>query len=185
MDLEEIAADLARMFYDNWFGIERVIVMTTFAYIGLIVILRIVGKRSLAKLNVFDFVVTVALGSTLASILLSENVAYVEGVMAFVMLCGLQWVVSKWSIHSDRFKRVIRSEPRLLLDNGAFCDDAMRDERITYHEVESEIRKKGFGDREDIAAVVLESDGTFSVIPRSKAKTRSVLDPVRKNETDA
>ncbi|MDT0575214.1 DUF421 domain-containing protein [Croceicoccus sp. F390] len=170
---------LGSMFWDNWFGVERVIVMTLCAYVGLIIILRMVGKRSLAKLNAFDFVVTVALGSTLASILLSKDIAFAEGMMAFVMLCGLQWIVSKLSVRRDGFKKLIRSDPRLILENGEFLHQALHDERVTHSEVMSEIRKHGFADLEDIAAVVLESDGTFSVIAHSKATTRSALDDVR------
>jgi uncharacterized membrane protein YcaP (DUF421 family) len=62
------------LFYDDWTGLVRVVVVGTAAYLALIVLLRISGKRTLAKLNAFDFVVTVALGSTLARVLLSSTV---------------------------------------------------------------------------------------------------------------
>jgi uncharacterized membrane protein YcaP (DUF421 family) len=69
------------------------------AYLWLILVLRTTRKRTLAQLNAFDFIVTVALGSTLASVILSKNVAWVEGALALGLLAILQ-VVAAWT--SDR-----------------------------------------------------------------------------------
>ena len=172
------------MWFDSWSDMWRVFVITVTIYAALVVILRIVGKRSLAKLNIFDLVVTVALGSTLATIMLSTDVSYAEGALAFATLCGLQWLVAWGSLRAAWFKGLIRSEPRLLFSDGKFLDKAMREERVLRQEVHAEIRNHGFGDCEDIAAVVLETDGTFSVISRDKAKTRSALESVRKDPAD-
>ena len=73
------------MFYDGWMGLVRVVVAGTCAYAALVLLLRISGKRTLAKLNAFDFVVTVALGSTLATVVLSSSVALAEGVVALAL----------------------------------------------------------------------------------------------------
>lgn len=170
------------MWFDSWSDIVRVGISTAAIYIVLLLILRLVGKRSLAKLNIFDLVVTVALGSTLASIMLSKDVSITEGAMAFAVLCGLQWFVAWISLRVTWFKRLIRSDPRMLLHNGKFLDRAMRDERIMRIEVMASVRKSGYADLEDIAAVVLETDGEFSVIPKSQAKTRSALEPIPGDE---
>tara|TARA_B100001057_G_scaffold486742_1_gene568382 strand:+ start:196 stop:741 length:546 start_codon:yes stop_codon:yes gene_type:complete len=172
------------MWFDTWSDLWRVLIITVAIYTTLILILRGVGKRSLGKLNIFDLVVTVALGSTLASIMLSKDVSYAEGALAFAVLCGLQWFVAWLSLRARWFKRLIRSEPRLLFSDGKFLDKAMRDERILRQEVHAEIRNHGFGDDEDIAAVILETDGTFSVIARDKAKTRSAMEDVRRAPGD-
>ena len=70
------------MIFDTWFGLLRVLVVGTAAYAALVLLLRASGKRTLAKLNAFDLVVTVALGSTLATVLLSKDVALAEGLLA-------------------------------------------------------------------------------------------------------
>ena len=172
------------MWFDTWSDIWRVVVITITIYAALIAILRAAGKRSLAKLNIFDLVVTVALGSTLATIMLNNDVSYAEGAVAFVTLCALQWLVAWTSLRAPWFKHLIRSEPRLLLSDGKFLDQAMREERILRQEVRAEIRSHGFGDVEDIAAVVLESDGSFSVIAHAQANTRSALASVNRDPRD-
>ena len=73
------------MFFNGWIGLARVILVGAFAYFGLIILLRISGKRTLSKMNVFDLIVTVALGSTLATVLLSKDIALAEGITAFAL----------------------------------------------------------------------------------------------------
>ena len=65
--------------FQSWSRLERVAIVGGAANLPLLLMLRVSGKRSLAKLNVFDLVVTVALGSTLATTLLSKTVALAEG----------------------------------------------------------------------------------------------------------
>jgi len=103
------------MFFDSWFGLLRVLEVGTLAYAVLVLMLRISGKRTLAKLNAFDLIVTVVLGSTLATVLLNNSVALTEGVLAFVLLAGVQYVVAWLSVRSDRFDDLVKSEPTLLL----------------------------------------------------------------------
>ena len=119
------------MFFDNWFGLLRVLVIGTLAYAALVVMLRASGKRTLAKLNAFDLIVTVALGSTLATVLLSNLVALAEGLLAFVLLAGLQYVVAWLSVRSQRFSDLVKSEPTLLLHHGRVPHAAMRAQRVT------------------------------------------------------
>ena len=59
---------------------------------------------------------------------------------------------------------LVRSAPRILLRDGAFLDEALDIERVTRGEVEAAIRKEGHGIIEEVSAVVLETDGTLSVI---------------------
>lgn len=161
------------MLFNNWYDLLRVLVIGVLAYIALMFILRVSGKRTLAKLNAFDLVVTVALGSTLATVLLSKNVAFVEAALAFAVLAILQFVVAWSSLRSRRFEEVAKSSPTILLSDGEFLWTAMRNERVTDDEIRSAVRSSGMGDLADVAAVVLETDGSLSVISRDKAGART------------
>lgn len=153
------------MFFDSWFGLLRVLVVGTLAYVALVVLLRVSGKRTLAKLNAFDLIVTVALGSTLATVVLSKSVALVEGLAAFVLLSGLQYLVAWLSVRYPRFSDLVKSEPTLLLHRGRFLEGAMRTQRVTRAEVIAALRSSGVAEPGQAGAVVLETDGSLSVIP--------------------
>ncbi|NKE71229.1 YetF domain-containing protein [Candidatus Manganitrophus noduliformans] len=169
---------MQRIFFDNWAGVVRTLIIGIFAYAALVLLLRISGKRTLSKMNAFDLVVTVALGSTLATILLSKNVALVEGILAFVLLIGLQYLVAWASVHSPFVRRIVKSEPALLFYRGEFLGEAMRRERVTEGEVRAAIRAEGFANLSEIEAVVLETDGTFSVVQRAARGEASSLSNV-------
>ena len=121
-------------------------------------------KRTLSKLNAFDLVVTVALGSTLSAILLQESIALAEGATALGLLILLQYLVTFASVRSNNVAKLIRSEPTLLVRSGSFCHDAMMRQRITEDEIMSAARSNGRQGLDEIEAVVLESDGTLSII---------------------
>ena len=85
---------MEQFFFNDWQGLLRTLVVGVLAYITLVLFLRFSGKRTLSKMNAFDLVMTVALGSTLATVLLTESVALAEGALAFALLIGLQFVVT-------------------------------------------------------------------------------------------
>lgn len=155
--------NLGEMLFQDWSDVVRTLLVGVLAYVGLVVFLRISGKRTLAKLNAFDLVVTVALGSTLSAILLQEAVALAEGLTAFALLIVLQFLVTFTSVRSRRFARAVRAEPSLLVRDGDFLEGAARRERITREEVESAVRANGGSEVGDAQMVVLESDGSLSV----------------------
>lgn len=152
------------MFFSDWSGLLRVVIVGVLAYLSLVFLLRISGKRTLSKMNAFDLIVTVALGSTLATVLLSKDIALAEGVAAFTLLIGLQYVITWLSVRSRRMSNLVKAEPTLLFSGGRFLHDALRRERVTEDEVRAAIRSQGVPDMESVAAVILETDGGMTVL---------------------
>lgn len=163
------------MWFDAWGDVARVLLVGSAAYVTLIVVLRISGKRTLAKLNAFDLVVTVAVGSTLATILLNSDVSFVEGVTALVLLAALQFLAAMVTSRLEAGRSVLTSQPTLLVSQGRFLDDAMRRQRVSVDQIRQAIRSSGQGDVRTVAAVVLESDGSLSVIGSDKIGDWSAL----------
>jgi len=166
------------MIFESWYGLLRILVVGPLAYAALVLLLRVSGKRTLAKLNAFDLIVTVALGSTLATVLLSKSVALVEGVTGLVVLVALQYMVAWLSVRSDWVGGLVKSEPTLLLHHGAFLPVALRAQRVTEAEVRSALRSSGIAVPAGAAAVILETDGSMSVIPRDVDFPPKLLDKV-------
>jgi len=168
-----------QVFYDGWQSLARTVMVGTLAYVILVVSLRFSGKRTLSKMNAFDFVVTVALGSTLATVLLSKDVALAEGALAFALLISLQFVVTWLSIRMEWVRKLVTGEPLMLLERGVFHPAALRQARVTENEVRAAVRSAGLSQLESVEAVVLETDGSFSVIPRSEGPGTSSLADVK------
>jgi len=108
------------MLFGGWQPLIRTVLVGILAYLALVVLLRISGKRTLSKFNAFDFVVTVAIGSTLATVLLSQDVALAQGVIAFAVLLALQFVITWLSVRFRSVHKLVKSEPALLLYRGEY-----------------------------------------------------------------
>ena len=150
--------------FTGWDPILRILVVGTAAYVALVIVLRASGKRTLSKLNAFDLVVTVAIGSTFSSILTSKDLALAEGVAALALLVGLQYAVTFLSVRIGAVDQLVKSEPSLLLKDGAPLPGALRQQRVTEEELLAAIRTSGGAELSDAAFVVLESDGTLSAV---------------------
>lgn len=167
------------MFFDGWDSILRVVVVGILAYAGLVLMLRMSGNRTLSKMNAFDLVVTVAFGSTLSTILVNENVSLATGLAAIALLVALQFAITWTSVRSRFLGAAVKTAPTLVVCDGRFLDDAMTRVRVTAAEVRSAVRRHGIGAMEQVAAVVLESDGSLSVISTQQAGNRSACEGVR------
>ena len=165
------------MFFDGWGPLMRTLVVGALAYVALVVLLRVSGKRTLSKMNAFDLVVTVALGSTLASVLTSRDIALAQGIVAFALLIGLQLVITWSSVRAPWVGGLVKAEPRLLARHGVLLRDAMRRERVTEDEVRAAVRGAGIDGLEEIDAVILETDGSVSVVRSSASRSASTPAP--------
>ncbi len=168
------------MFFEGWVSLFKVLFVGAIAYTALIFLLRGYGKRTLAKMNAFDFVINVAIGSILATVVLSPEVVFIEGMLAFIVLFSLQYLISWLSMNSREIRTLIKGEPRLLYHDGEFLRGAMKSERITEEEILQTVRNNSMGSLSEVEAIVLETDGEFSVIPKSETGAESILSNVLK-----
>jgi uncharacterized membrane protein YcaP (DUF421 family) len=170
---------MIHIFFNDWSSLLRTLVIGILAYVTLVVFLRISGNRTLSKMNAFDLVVTVALGSTLATVLLSKSVALAEGVVAFALLIGLQFAVTWASVRIRWVRRLVAGEPRMLLYRGHCLPTALRAARVTEDELQAAVRTAGLPSLLEAEAVVLETDGSFSVVRTGSRNDYSVFEGVR------
>lgn len=168
-----------KIFFDNWESVARIAINTTLAYTAMVILLRISGKRTLSKMNAFDFIVTVALGSSLATVALSKSVPLLDGVLAFVLFISLQYCLTWLSVRVKTVKKVITSEPVLLLYRGKMLHDVMKRERITEEEIKVAARESGTTGLHNLHSVILETTGTMSVISERNAQEADAMENVK------
>lgn len=155
------------LFFKDWDGIIRVAVTTVLAYLIVILMLRISGKRTLAKMNAFDFVVTIALGSVLGAIILNKSITLAEGTLALVLLVFLQFGLTYLSARNKRFKNLISNQPSFLFYNDTLFTKTIVAERISMEEIKKAVRAAGYSSFCAVQTIVLETTGDLSVIGKN------------------
>jgi uncharacterized membrane protein YcaP (DUF421 family) len=156
------------IFFDSWNSLLRTLIIGILAYFTMVFLLRISGKRTLSKMNAFDFIVTVALGSTLAAVIITRDVALADGALAFAILIFMQYIITWLSYRSKTITSLIKSDPVLLFYRGNFIENKMKKERVTKEEIFAALREQGISGTEQAEAVIIETDGSLSVIKKSE-----------------
>jgi uncharacterized membrane protein YcaP (DUF421 family) len=172
------------MLFESWQELWRITYSVCIVYPTIILGVRLVGKRAAATMNNFDWIVTVAMGAIVGSAILLKDVVIVEALYAIGLLLGLQFVVTKISVLSQPFSRVVRAEPTLLYYRGDFKRRAMIRERISDKEIRSAVRESGTASMNEVAAVVLESNAVLSVLKRTDDTPISILADVNDFDND-
>lgn len=168
------------LFFQGFDDLKNLFIITPFAYFSLVAVLRIGGKRTLSKMNSFDFIVTVAMGSILATTFLSATTSLSEGILATLLLVVLQFAVTFTASRSQWFCKVIKSDPTLLVYQGEILEKALKQEHIADSELMAALRKEGYSQWGEVDAVVLENDGSLSVIPLQNSADYPTLHRIKK-----
>ncbi|EGA88397.1 hypothetical protein GPDM_14959 [Planococcus donghaensis MPA1U2] len=169
---------LDTIFFDGWKSLLRVAIMCLLAYPFLILLLRLFGKRSLAKVNMFDFIITVTYGATLSSIITSEKVSFADGAVVLIMLTLLQYIVTKLAVKSRRFSDFIKATPTFLYYEDALNEKMLLKEHLREEDLRARLRQEGLSSFEAVEAIVLEGDGSISVIKKESVKSKSALEGI-------
>ncbi|WP_088008711.1 DUF421 domain-containing protein [Indiicoccus explosivorum] len=154
------------MFEITMQSFKQIILGGILAYIALVILLRISKKRTLSKLNMFDFIITIAFGSAISSVILNTSISLIEGILGFAILVFAQFAVTFLSYRSDKFTNLVKANPKLLYSEGTYYREAMKSERVLEVEILQAIRKQGIGTMSEVKAVVLETDGSLSIIKK-------------------
>ena len=169
---------MENFWFDSWESILRVICIAPLAYFAMVFLLRISGKRTLSKMNAFDFVVTVALGSILANVALNQDIPLANGVTAILLLIGFQFLFTWLSVRIKSVKTIITSKPSLIFYKGNFLHQAMKKERITVEEIYSAARKKGISTTDGIDMIIFETTGDISIIEKITSRNETTFNDV-------
>ncbi|GAB3677883.1 DUF421 domain-containing protein [Salinisphaera aquimarina] len=164
-------------------SLTMIVISAIGIYISLLVLTRLCGLRSFSKMSSFDFAITVAFGSVLASTILSKSPALVSGITALTTLYLIQYLVAK-SRRSARFVgRLVDNEPLLLMAGNRVLTANLDIARITEGDLRSKLRMAGISNRHQVYAVVFESTGDVSVIRRDDTVDPWLLKGVRDSDS--
>lgn len=154
------------MLNDILFAVLR----STASFILLIIMARILGRKALSQMTFFDFAVVITFGSVAANIGIGQDNSFHIAVTVLITF-GLLGLLSGFlHIKSFRFRKLINSEPMVIIKNGEIIDVNMRRGRVTINELNSMLRDKNIFNITDVNYAVLENSGTLSVLPKAESK---------------
>lgn len=158
---------------NSWSQLGYVAVSAAAMLAAIVVVVRIVGLRSFSKMSSFDFAITVAMGSILASVAISGS-SLVDGVAAVAMLLALQTMVSlgrsRWKLSA-----LVDNRPVLLMAGSEMLTENMKRTRVTSDDLRAKLRAANVLDYDQIRFVVFETTGDVSVVTGDGALDPDIL----------
>ncbi|MBT3136829.1 DUF421 domain-containing protein [Alteromonas sp. ALT199] len=143
----------------------RGILLTVMAMVWVVLLVRINGLRSFSKMTNFDFVMTVAVGSLLASASQTTNwTAFIQAMIAMAALFIVQSVTAKLRRKSDKIEAIMQNTPIILMRNGEVIDSALEETRVARSDLLAKLREANVLNLNEVRAVVLETTGDISVL---------------------
>ena len=133
-------------------------------YLAVLVITRLNGLRTFAKMSSFDFAITIAIGSVIASTLISQQNSLIKGIVALIVLVVLQAAVAKLRQKSNVFENAVTNTPVLLMSGSEILWHNLKANRVTEADLYAKLREANVYDMRQVLAVVLETTGDISVL---------------------
>ena len=152
----------------------RGLVLALAALFWVVALVRVMGARTLSKMSAFDFVVTLATGSLLATAAAASSLtAFVQAIIALTTLLAGQYLLALARQRSDIFRHAVENDPLLLMRDGDFIDSALRTSRVSRSDVLAKLRQADVDDPASVAAVILETTGDVSILTGDLSAART------------
>jgi len=133
-------------------------------YLVALIIVRLMGKRALGQLSLFDLVIMAGIGDVIIVVGMEQQVPFLKGVLIIAVLGGLELFFSMLSYRSKFMAGLVEGKPTLLIDNGVLLEENLAKEHISHLDLRQELRQQGVVKISQVSKAVFETCGKISVI---------------------
>lgn len=151
----------------------EIVARSLLVYVGVLLGLRLMGKRELGQMTVFDLVVILLIANAVQNAMVGSDVSVQGGLLAAAVLLVVNRVVAALRVHSGMWGRLIEGTPTVLVQEGQFVEAALRKEGLEHQQVLMAMREHGIGSIEHVKLAVLETDGSISLVPEEARMIRT------------
>lgn len=160
------------------------IIRTLILYLLIVVALRVMGKRQIGELQPGELVVAILI-SDLASVPMSDpGIPLLYGILPIFTLVIAEMIISYLCLKSEKLRSIVSGRPSVIMQGGIIDESEMKKLRFNLSDLTEEIRLQGYLDISQIDTLILETNGSITLIPKAKYKTPDCTDLKLKAEQD-
>ena len=158
------------------------VLRTAAVYFGLLILLRLGGKRQLAQLTTFDLVVLLLVSNVVQNAVIGPDDSLLGGFLGAAVLIGLNYLMVRLTFLHQLWSRILQGKPTPLVQEGELDEHALRREMITRAELEAALRRQGMAGLSDVDKVVLEPEGSLNATQKPQPTLSDVLEALERLE---
>jgi uncharacterized membrane protein YcaP (DUF421 family) len=151
----------------------EIVLRSAVVYVALFIGLRLMGKRELGQMTVFDLVVVLLLANAVQNAMVGPDTSLWGGLIAAAVLLILNKAVASLRLRWGVWGRILEGTPTVLVQSGQFLDPALRKQGLERSQVMMAMREHGVPDINEVQLAVLETDGAISIVPKDARVIRT------------
>ncbi|MDQ0594176.1 uncharacterized membrane protein YcaP (DUF421 family) [Chryseobacterium ginsenosidimutans] len=151
------------MGHEEWSFLLEIILRTVIMFLTIIIGLRVLGKRGVKQLSIFELVVIIGLGSAAGDPMFNKDVGIISSIVVFIVIIFLYTIVTYFIAKNKKFEQLIEGKPICLIENGEFSIENFKKENLGSDEFFAELRLRGISHLGQIEKAIEESSGEISV----------------------
>ncbi|NYG06850.1 uncharacterized membrane protein YcaP (DUF421 family) [Phycicoccus badiiscoriae] len=152
------------------------IIRTIAVYLGILLIIRIAGKRLMAQMNSQDLVVVLLLSNVVQNAIIGNDNSLVGGLLGAAVLVLVNAGLDRWSLHSPRVAELLDGRPTEVVKDGVLDHRALAHVGMSPEELNNAIQKQGADSLSEVQRVALEPGGSITVELRPESRAATIGD---------
>ncbi|MFA5603777.1 MAG: DUF421 domain-containing protein [Bacilli bacterium] len=167
----------------KWMELLDVFIRAMLSLVTLFLITKMLGKKQVSQLSLFDYVIGISIGNFAAEMTINLESHYLNGILAVVVFGVMAYLVSYATLKSIKLRRFFMGTPTIMIQNGKLLEKNMVKVKLDINDLLEECRGKGYFDISEIEYAIMEVNGTLSILPKGKYKPLVIGDmnfPVQK-----
>lgn len=150
--------------------ITNVILRTLFVLVLIFFLFKLMGKKQVSQMSMFDYIAGITIGSIVADICLDIEKNFIAGLICLLFFCISDIIISYLSLKSSYLRSFFNGKEVPLITNGKINRENMSKNKITINILQTEARLMGYFNLDEINNAILEPSGMISFEPKEKVK---------------
>jgi uncharacterized membrane protein YcaP (DUF421 family) len=155
--------------------LAMMMVRTIFLYLLILIIFRLMGKREIGELSVFDFVVNIMIAEMAVMAIEDSLTVMLHSIASIILLMIIQITIARLSLKSKNFRDLVDGSPTIIISQGKIDEKAMRRQRYNFDDLLQQLREKDIRNIADVEFAILEPSGKLSVFEKNKMEDEITL----------
>lgn len=178
-DMQEIFENIVNT---DMMEVVDVIIRSLISLITLFLVTKMLGKKQVSQLSLFDYVIGISIGNFAAEMTINVDSQYLNGIVSVVIFGLVAYLVSIGTMKSIWMRRYFMGTPTIMIQNGKLLEANMKKVHFDVNDLLEECRGAGYFDLNEIEYAIMEANGNLSVLPKAEYKPVTVKDMQVKSE---
>ena len=138
--------------------------------ITLFIVTKMIGKKQVSELSLFDYVIGISIGNFAAEMTLNLDVKISHGVLAVIIFGVIAYAISILTMKSIKLRRFFIGVPTIIIEDGNLLEEGLKKVKFEINEFLEQCRQQGYFDISEIAYAIIEANGDLSILPKHAYK---------------